>query len=165
MPTDAITLLMDEHKRMRQMFQAFEEAGEDAKKQGTVVQQILEALTVHTYIENECMYPETRKLLPNLEEHLLESYEEHHVADVLCFELAGMRPDDERFHAKATVLIESVTHHLDEEEQEWFPKVREGLNPTQLQQIGARMAELRKNAPRKPTEPKALKKARDAVTA
>jgi hemerythrin-like domain-containing protein len=119
---------------------------------------------VHTYIENECMYPEVRKLLPDLEDDVLESYEEHHVADVLCVELAAMSPDDERFDAKTTVLIENVTHHIEEEESDWFPKVREGLGRKQLQEIGARMIELKKKAPRRPSQPSALKKAVDAVT-
>lgn len=61
------------------------------------------------------------------------------------------------------MLIESVSHHMDEEEQDWFPKVREGLNRKQLQEIGATMAELRAKAPRRPSQPSALKKAADAV--
>ena len=166
MSTDAIVLLKQDHKEIRKLFKAFQDAGENAtKKKGALVEQMLEALTVHTYIENECMYPETRKLLPDLEDDVLESYEEHHVADLLCLELAGMSPDDERFDAKTTVLIENVTHHIEEEEEEWFPKVREGLGRKKLQEIGERMIELRKKAPRKPTQPGALKKAVDAVTA
>ena len=70
------------------------------------------------------MYPEVRKLLPDLEDDVLESYEEHHVADVLAVELSAMSPDAEHFDAKTTVLIENVTHHIEEEEGEWFPKVR-----------------------------------------
>ncbi|MEV1290055.1 hemerythrin domain-containing protein [Micromonospora sp. NPDC049679] len=165
MSSDAIVLLKEDHKEMRRLFKAFQDAGQDAKLKGKLVEQILEGLTVHTYIENECMYPEVRKLLPDLEDDVLESYEEHHVADVLCAELAAMKPDDERFDAKTTVLIENVTHHMDEEEQDWFPKVREGLGRKQLQEIGARMIELREKAPRKPTEPSALKKAADALIA
>ena len=46
-------------------------------------------LTVHTYIENEVMYPRVRELLPDLEDDVLESYEEHHVADVLVMELSA----------------------------------------------------------------------------
>jgi hypothetical protein len=111
------------------------------------------------------MYPEVRKLLPDLEDDVLESYEEHHVADVLCAELHAMEPDDEHFVAKTTVLIENVTHHVEEEEQDWFPKVREGLTRKQLQDIGARMIEVRDKAPRTPAQPSALKKAIDAVTA
>ncbi len=165
MSTDAIVMLKADHKEIRRLFKEFQQAGPDAKaRKGKLVDQILEALTVHTYLENEAMYPMTRKLLPDLEQDVLESYEEHHVADLLCAELAAMDPDDERFDAKTTVLIESVTHHIDEEEQEWFPKVREGLGRKQLQEIGARMAELREKAPRKPTQPGALKKMIDAVT-
>jgi hemerythrin superfamily protein len=164
--TDAIVLLKEDHKQVRKLFKQFQQAGEGAKAQkGRLVEQILEALTVHTYLENEVMYPEVRKLLPDLEEDVLESYEEHHVADVLCFELASMSPDDERFDAKTMVLIESVTHHIEEEEQDWFPKVRDGLGRKQLQELGARMVELRANAPRKPSQPSALKKAIDAVMA
>jgi hemerythrin superfamily protein len=165
MSTDAIVLLKADHKEIRRLFNEFTNAGENATAtKGKLVDRIIELLTAHTYIENECMYPEVRKLLPDLEDDVLESYEEHHVADVLCAELAAMSPDDERFDAKTTVLIENVTHHIEEEESDWFPKVREGLGRKQLQEIGARMIELKKKAPRRPSQPSALKKAVDAVT-
>ncbi|MGS2616824.1 hemerythrin domain-containing protein [Micromonospora sp. LZ34] len=165
MPTDAIDLLVEDHRKIRALFQEFQDASSDTRKRGQVVNQIIEALTVHTYVENECMYPEARRLLPDLNETVLESYEEHHVADVLSFELAMMNPDDEHFEAKTMVLIEVVTHHIEEEEQEWFPKLRAGVSPEQLQDLGARLAEMMKKAPRKPTAPRALKKAMDAVKA
>src|SRR4029453_11737511 len=137
MSTDAIVLLKEDHKRVRKLFREFQQAGEDARaKKGAIVDKIIEELTVHTYLENEVMYPAVRKALPDLEEDVLESYEEHHVADVLVMELSTMKPTDERFDAKTTVLIENVQHHMDEEEQDWFPKVREGLGRKQLQQIG-----------------------------
>jgi hemerythrin-like domain-containing protein len=164
MSTDAITVLKEDHKQIRRLFRDFEDAGKKATAtKGKIVDRILEALTVHTYIENEVMYPEVRELLPAVEDDVLESYEEHHVADVLCMELAAMKPGDERFDAKTTVLIESVTHHIEEEEGEWFPKVREALGRKQLQEIGARMVELREKAPRRPEQPGALKKVADAV--
>jgi hemerythrin superfamily protein len=148
--TDAIVLLKQDHKEIKKLFRAFEKAADDKERKGQVVDQILELLTVHTYIENEAMYPRTRELVPDLEDDVLESYEEHHVADVLCLELADMTPDDERFDAKTTVLIENVEHHIEEEEDEWFPKVREALGRKQLQEIGQRMIELREQAPRRP---------------
>jgi hemerythrin superfamily protein len=145
MSTDAIVLLKEDHKEMRKLFREFENAGENTEKtKERLVEKILEALTVHTYIENEVMYPEVRKLMPEVEDDILESYEEHHVADVLCMELAAMNAKDERFEAKTMVLIENVTHHMDEEEQDWFPKVRAGLGRKQLQELGARMLELKK---------------------
>jgi hemerythrin superfamily protein len=166
MSIDAIVILKDDHKQIRRLFKQFQGAGEnDTARKGQIVKDIIEALTVHTYLENEVMYPEVRKLLPDLDEDVLESYEEHHVADVLCAELYAMKPSDERFDAKTTVLIENVTHHIEEEEQDWFPKVRAGLGRKQLQELGARMNDLRETAPRSPAQPSALKKAVDAVTA
>ncbi len=164
MSTDAIVLLKEDHKEIKAQFKKFQEAGENAATaKGKIVEKIIELLTVHTYLENEVMYPEVRKLLPDLEEDVLESYEEHHVADVLVMELVALTPDAERFDAKTTVLIENVTHHIDEEENDWFPKVRDGLSRTQLQHIGAQMLEIKKTAPKSPAQPSALKKVVDAV--
>ena len=110
------------------------------------------------------MYPRVRALLPELEDDVLESYEEHHVADVLVLELSTMEPEDERFTAKTTVLIENVEHHMAEEEQDWFPQVRAGLGRKQLQELGAEMVEVRTKAPRRPSQPGAVKKVVKAVT-
>jgi hemerythrin superfamily protein len=162
--TDAIVLLKNDHREIKKLFADFQKAGDGAEKtKQRLVDKMIELLTVHTYIENEVMYPRVRELLPELEEDVLESYEEHHVADVLVMELAGMKSSDERFTAKATVLIENVTHHIDEEEQEWFPQVREGLGRKALQEIGQEMLAAKERAPRRPSQPSALKKTVDAV--
>jgi hemerythrin-like domain-containing protein len=164
MSTDAIVLLKDEHQLIRKTFRAFEDAGDRAyATKAKLVDRMIELLTIHTYIENEVMYPRVRELLPEVEDDVLESYEEHHVADVLVLELSTMKPEDERFTAKTTVLIENVEHHMEEEEQEWFPKVRAGLGRNQLQDLGHQMIEARKKAPRRPSQPSALKKAVKAV--
>ena len=164
MSNDAIVLLKDDHKEIRKVFRDFQSAGEDAtERKGRLVEQMIELLTQHTYIENEVMYPRVRELLPDLEDDVLESYEEHHVADVLVMELSGMKPTDERFDAKTTVLIENVRHHMDEEEEDWFPKVRDGLGRNALQEIGEELLAAKKKAPTKPSQPSALKKTVDAV--
>jgi len=164
MSDDAIVILKEDHKKVRSLFTRFEAASEGAHAtRGHLVEQMIEELTVHTYIENEVMYPEVRRLVPDLEQDVLESFEEHHVADVLCTELAAMEPTDERFVAKTTVLIENVTHHMDEEENDWFPKVRAALGRKELSEIGVRMRELKVTAPRRPAQPSALKKAADAL--
>ncbi len=164
MSTDAIVLLREDHKEIRRLFRDFAKAGAGAVvAKNALAEKIIAALTVHTYIENETMYPEVRRLLPDLEDDVLESYEEHHVADLLVSELALLDATHERFDAKMTVLIENVTHHMDEEEQDWFPKVRAGLSRNQLSELGARMIEQKQTAPRSPTQPSALKKAVDAV--
>ena len=131
MSSDAIVMLREDHKEILRCFKDFEQAGENAvKRKGDLVDRMIELLTVHTYVENEVMYPRVLELVPDLEDDVLESYEEHHV---------------------------------EEEEQEWFPQVREALGRTKLQEIGAEMAEAKERAPRRPSQPSALKKTIDAV--
>ena len=163
MSTDAIVLLRNDHKEVRALFREFAARSTTDERKGAIVRRVIELLTVHTYIENEVMYPQVRALLPDLEEDVLESYEEHHVADVLVMELAQLGPGDERFEAKTTVFIENVTHHMDEEEQDWFPKVRDGLGRKALQELGEELLAAKERAPRRPEQPSAMKKAIDAV--
>lgn len=164
MSTDAIVLLRQDHQDLKKMFGEFEKAGGKAfATKQKLADDIIAMLTTHTYLENECMYPRVRELVPDVEDDILESYEEHHVADVLCMELAAMSADDERFTPKMMVLMENVRHHIEEEEDEWFPTVREKLGRKELQEIGQRMLEMRPTAPRRPSQPSALKKALDAV--
>src|SRR6478672_28503 len=109
MSTDALVLLKEDHQEVKKVFREFRGAGENAHvRKGELVTKIIEELTIHTYIENEIMYPEVRKLVPDIEDDILESYEEHHVADVLCMELFTMSPENDRYDAKTTVLIENV---------------------------------------------------------
>jgi hemerythrin-like domain-containing protein len=164
MSDDAIVLLREEHREIRRAFRAFGTAGatETAKK-GEYVDRILELLTAHTYIENEVMYPRVRDLLPELENDILESLEEHHVAEVLVRELSTMKPYDERLTAKARVLIENVEQHMQEEETEWFPRVRAGLGRNKLQEIGRELRAARDDAPRHPSRPGALATLREVV--
>ena len=137
MSTDAIVLLKDDHKEIQKLFRDFEKAGENAHvEKGQLVDQIIELLTVHTYIENEVMYPRVRELLPDLEDDVLESYEEHHVADVLVHGAGRHEARAERFTAKTTVLIENVRHHIDEEEQDWFPAGAQGDGPRRVARDG-----------------------------
>jgi hemerythrin-like domain-containing protein len=164
--TDAIVLLREDHQQLKRVFREFDAAGEGAAvTRQRLVDRMLELLTVHTYLENECMYPQVRSLVPELTEDILESYEEHHVADLLCMELAVLSPDDEHFNAKVRVLIETVTHHIDEEENTWFPAVREALGRKALREIGAQMQAMRPDAPTRPSRPGALQKAVHALLA
>jgi hypothetical protein len=69
---------------------------------------------------------------------ILEAFEEHHVVDLVLAELPQIDPEDERFHAKMTVLHELVDHHVKEEEKEMF-KLAQKLGRTELAELGERM--------------------------
>jgi hemerythrin superfamily protein len=155
---DAIVLLKEDHKKVEQLFKQFEKAGDgayDKKKQ--IVTEVILALTEHAYIEETLFYPTAREAVPQTEEHVLESVEEHHIVMWMLSELAATDPRDERFDAKMSVLMENVRHHVEEEEQEWFPQVRAAMGRKRLQDLGETMNAAKADAP---TDPLTLSSAR-----
>jgi hemerythrin superfamily protein len=150
---DAIVLLKDDHKTVEKLFKQFEKAGPKAHKaKRAIVDQVIEELTTHTFIEETIFYPAARKGAPDTTDHVLESVEEHHVVVWMLSELKNLDPADERYDAKMTVLMENVRHHVEEEEQDWFPKVRESMGRSQLQELGEQMSKAKSEAPRDPLD-------------
>ena len=148
---DAIALLRDDHKTVEQLFKRFEKAGDRAyveKRQ--IVDRIIEELSVHAAIEEQVFYPVARETVPGTEDVALESLEEHHIVKWLLSELVDLDPEHERFDAKVTVLMENVRHHVEEEQDEFFPKVRAHLSRTALADLGQALADAKKTAPTRP---------------
>jgi hemerythrin superfamily protein len=148
---DAITLLKNDHKTVEKLFKAFEKAGPRAKQtKAKAVAQIIEELSVHAAIEEQVFYPSVRAEVEDTDSEILESLEEHHIVKWELAELEDLSPDDERFDAKVTVLIENVRHHVQEEEGELFPEVRSALGRKRLSEIGDSLETAKKAAPRRP---------------
>lgn len=153
---DAITMLRDDHRRVQKLFRQFEKLGEDGDtgEKRRLVGEIVRELSVHAAVEEQAFYPAVRREVPDVGDTVLEGLEEHHIVKWTLDELDGMAGDEERFDAKVTVLIESVRHHVEEEEGEMFPKVREAMGRKALQDLGETMERVRRTAPTHP-HPKA----------
>lgn len=76
------------------------------------------------------LVPDVARALPDDEsdEFVLEALEEHHAAKSMLAEIDRLSSDHERFRAKVIVLIESVEHHIDEEESTVFPELRRAMS-------------------------------------
>jgi len=101
-------------------------------------EQIKEELEVHTHIEEKIFYPKLKEE-KELEDIVLEGVEEHHQAKVFLRELSNLTEDSEKFEPKLKVLMESVTHHVQEEEGEMFPKVEKIFDPATLEELGKQL--------------------------
>jgi hemerythrin superfamily protein len=148
---NALQLLRDDHREVEALFRKFEKTGPRGyKRRGDIVGRIIAELAVHAAIEEQVLYPQVRERLPEAESDVLEALEEHHIVKWTLSELDGMDPRAERFEAKVMVLIESVRHHVKEEEDELFPKVRSALSRTELEQLGAELMAAKRIAPTRP---------------
>ncbi len=138
---DCLDLLIADHNRFRGIFSRFRDAHEadDVAEMASLASRLFRDLEIHTSIEEEVFYPAIHDLSEEIGETVDEGLQEHHVADVLVAEMKALQPGVDDWVAKMSVLIESVEHHIDEEEQELFPSVRSATEATFREDLGQRM--------------------------
>ena len=148
---NALTVLKHDHGNIEVLFDRFQhlDSGDLAEK-GRLAQKIIEHLAVHAAIEEQVFYPGVRAAVPDAGPTVLEGLEEHHIVKWTLSELERTAPSDERFDAKMRVLIESVRHHVQEEENDLFPKVRDVLTNQELEEMGDALEAAREVAPTRP---------------
>ncbi|HEV7856774.1 MAG TPA: hemerythrin domain-containing protein [Herminiimonas sp.] len=138
--TDAIELLIDDHKKVKKLFKEFEKLAkqDDTDAKVEIAMQICEELTIHASIEEEIFYPAARRAI-NDDDMLNEAVVEHATAKDLIAQIQEMAGDDELYDAKVKVLSEYINHHVEEEEGEMFPKARKAK--MDLEGIGVQLLE------------------------
>jgi hemerythrin superfamily protein len=114
-PIDAVALLKADHRQVEDLFEQFEKSRSGAKKQ-QLAANICSALTIHAQIEEEIFYPAFLEATDDKDVHH-EAIVEHEGAKRLIAELRGMKPEDDYFDARVTVLSEMIKHHVKEEEK------------------------------------------------
>lgn len=144
---DALDLLTADHNRVRGMFGRFKQAKESDQydRMAELSETIIEELQIHTEIEERVFYPGVKKINSEIAETIAEGMEEHHVVDMMIEEIQQLKPSDEAFAAKMTVLIENVEHHAKEEEEDLFPDVRKAIDADSLTSMGEEMEELKRS--------------------
>jgi hemerythrin-like domain-containing protein len=134
---DAFSLLKEDHRKVEELFSQLESASGGAAKM-RVFEQIKTELELHTHIEETIFYPALEE--PKQTHDLtLEAYEEHDVVKKLLQELSRAKSPNEEWEAKAKVLQENVEHHVEEEENELFPKASKALGAEEIETLGEQM--------------------------
>jgi len=142
---NALELLKQDHQEAFSMMDQLETSDQDAagmQSQMAVFNQLKQALTLHTKMEEQLLYP----ALQNNEETgdmISESYEEHQTVDEILSEMSGMAPSNDEFSGKLAELRENVEHHVEEEENEMFPKAERILGQHRLEEMGNQMQQMK----------------------
>lgn len=139
---NAIELLKADHKKVNALFGKVKATEESEHKE--LFEQIKKELETHTHIEETIFYPRMQQE-EELKDIVLEGIEEHHQAKIFLRELAALTEDSEKFEPKLKVLMEDITHHVQEEEGGMFPKVKEIFDEETLMELGAELEEEKQN--------------------
>jgi len=135
---DAIQLLKDDHQKVEKIFSSMERK----ENRQRLFPELDRELTVHATIEEQIFYPAAREAEPT-RDLVLESIEEHKQIKMVLADLEQTDKTTDEWGAALKVLKEDVMHHVGEEEDELFPKVRKILSKDQLDDLGTRMEELK----------------------
>lgn len=134
---NVINLLIDDHEKVKKLFKEFEKLSkknDDSKVE--IANQICMELTVHALAEEEVFYPVARRAISD-NDMMNEADVEHDSAKDLIAQIQSMSSNDEMYDAKVTVLGEYIDHHVKEEENEMFPKVRKAK--VDLEELGMQL--------------------------
>ena len=127
--------LIEHHNEMRELI-------EEIKKDKSKYILLKKHLDVHHELEEDLLL----SILNNnkdVKDESLESQEEHFVLNMLLLDLADFPKDNPRWMVKFKVLVEIITHHLDEEEEDLFPEAEEHLSENKQKELGKQFQELK----------------------
>src|ERR1700716_3504773 len=136
---DAIQLLKNDHKKVEKIFSDLENKTDDRR---ALFPELDRELSVHAEIEEKIFYPAAKEAEPT-RDLVLESIEEHKQIKMVLADLEQTDKTTDEWGAALKVLKEDVMHHVGEEENELFPKVRKILSKDQLQDLGTRMDDMK----------------------
>jgi hemerythrin superfamily protein len=120
---NALAVLRADHERVAELFARFEKLKSNGAQKHHLVERICDELELHARVEEELFYPSARGLIHD-DDMMDEAVVEHESFKRLIEELRRLKPGDDKYDATVTVLAEYVKHHVKEEQDEMFPKVR-----------------------------------------
>jgi hemerythrin superfamily protein len=143
-PADAIEMLKADHRRVRALFQRYDETDDQGMRQGIVAELFVE-LELHTQLEESVFYPAfADESNQEGQELVAASLEDHEDIDVLVEELRGLEADQEAFAAKFQELRTKVEQHVQDEESQMFPQAEQALEE-QLEELRDEMQEIKEH--------------------
>ena len=131
---DPIAMLEQDHRKVEQLFEQYRSSQDPA-----VAEQICTELQVHTTIEEDVVYPVVKKDVPEGKELEEEAEKEHEEVEGLIKQVQKVGYDDPSVPQLIQKIEKGVTHHVEEEESEMFPKLRQSVEGTKLTELGEKL--------------------------
>lgn len=146
---DGVQVLINDHRTVEDLFAQYERST-DPGEQTRIAHKVVHELAVHGEIEELLFYPRVRTALADGDDLADEAVHEHLEIKQTLNELDKMSAEDDGFDQKMRELMAEVRHHVEEEETEMFPKVRETMKPEQLEKLGTSLQGAKAIVPTRP---------------
>jgi hemerythrin superfamily protein len=146
-----ITYLINQHNEVDGVFAQLEKLdGTTDEEVQRLAEQVVMSLVKHSVAEEIYLYPTVRKVVPGGDDIADHELREHEEAEQTMKRLEALTPDEFEFWPTLHELIGEIRHHVAEEENDLFPKLRAACPEEQLRELGRKVEQIEKVAPTRP---------------
>lgn len=147
---DVVSVLIDDHRAVERVFGELESHQGSAEHRRELADHVIAELVRHSVAEEQYLYPTARKVLTNGDELADHELSEHAEAERTMKDLDGMDSTDPRFDELLGTLMSAIRHHVEDEESDLFPRLREACDENQLLDLGEKIVRAKEVAPTRP---------------
>jgi hemerythrin superfamily protein len=133
---DIIDLLTNDHAEVNQLFGRFSQASKPETKD-ELGKEIIQELSIHAAVEEQFVYPLIRKKVDGGDDLVNHAIEEHQEVKQLLSDLEKLDSSDSQYTTKMDKVISSVREHVEEEEGDVFPKLKESTPAETREKVGS----------------------------
>jgi hemerythrin superfamily protein len=145
---DIVEDIITDHREVEEVFGEIEKGAADNKRD--LVEHVIAELVRHSVAEEQYLYPIARRVLPDGDKMADHELEEHAEAERVMKSLEQTDTEDPKFDELTRKLIDAIRHHVEDEENDLLPKLRDACDSTELRELGEKFENSKKMAPTRP---------------
>ncbi|MFG3578789.1 hemerythrin domain-containing protein [Micromonospora chersina] len=147
---DVVDVLMTDHREVEAIFVELESRQGTPEHRRQLADVVIAELVRHSVAEEAYVYPAARKALPDGDQLAEHEISEHADAERTMKELESLDPSEPRFDELLTKLTATIRHHVQEEENDLFPRLRAACAREELVELAGKVQAAKKLAPTRP---------------
>ncbi|MFG3600330.1 hemerythrin domain-containing protein [Micromonospora chersina] len=147
---DVVDVLMADHREVEAIFVELESRQGTPEHRRQLTDVVIAELVRHSVAEEAYVYPAARKALPDGDQLAEHEISEHADAERTMKELESLDPSEPRFDELLTKLTATIRHHVQEEENDLFPRLRAACAREELVELAGKVEAAKKSAPTRP---------------
>ncbi|MGY0004823.1 hemerythrin domain-containing protein [Micromonospora sp. I033] len=147
---DVVDVLMTDHREVEAIFVELESRQGTPEHRRQLADVMIAELVRHAVAEEAYVYPAARKALPDGDQLAEHEISEHADAERTMKDLESLDPSDPRFDELLTRLTGTIRHHVQDEENDLFPRLRAACAREELVELAGKVEAAKKSAPTRP---------------
>ncbi|KOX05529.1 hemerythrin domain-containing protein [Micromonospora profundi] len=147
---DVVDILVTDHHEVEALFVELETRQGTPEYRRQLVDVVISELVRHAIAEEAYVYPTARKALPDGDQIAEHEIAEHADAERTMKDLESVDPSDPRFDELLAHLTSTIRHHVQEEENDLFPRLRAATAREELVELAGKVTAIKKIAPTRP---------------